>query len=99
MKAIVTILFLAIRSFAIAQSPAKKPDTVSVQLSAYEKSQVTEHENIMHEVQKHNQEYLTFLGKYLSSNNIDPARVSLHQDSLRFIPPNKFLITFKPKKK
>lgn len=99
MKIIISLTLILSALICSAQTAAKKPDTLSVPLSAYERQQVVEHESIMREVMKHNQDYFQFLSKYFSANNIDPARVSLHPDSLKFLPPNKFRVTLNPKKK
>jgi len=100
MKSVFTVLLLSVGIYCLGQTPAaKKPDTISVNLSAFERQQVTEHENVMQQVQKHNQEYLNFLAKYFAANGIDPNRVTLNSDSLKFVGSKKFLITLRPESK
>ncbi len=98
MKLLIFISFVLSTSICFGQiTPTiEKLDTLSVGLSAYERGQVIEHDSFMQQIQKHNQDYLAFLARYLTANGIDPARVSLHPDSLKFIASKKFLITLRP---
>lgn len=80
-------------------------DTISTPLSKLERAKYLNYESFIKEAGKVQQDHYKFLGEYSQANGIDPHRVSIHPDSLKYLPPDaknpngKFLFILKSKKK
>jgi hypothetical protein len=104
MKKLFTLLFISVSMTCFGQSAKKetKPDTASFALSKFENTKALTYQNSVEQMTKIQQKHYEFLGEFIQANGIDVQRVSIHPDSLKYLPadskhPNgSFLFVFRP---